>query len=859
MSDAKIKTVYKSLGLCGFGLGSNSACVDVKDGKILRIRPMHYDEKYDMESMRPWKITARNGAVLEPKTHTLPTPLQYAYKKRVYSKNRVPYPLKRVDWDPNGERHPETRGESKYVRISWDEATDIIAAELLRIKEQYGPFAVLAQIDGHGESKIIHAAHGCPGRLLDLLGGYTLQARQPDSWEGWTWGAKHIWGMDPVGKQAHTENLFKDIAENGDCVIMWGGDPETTPWGWGGMMPGRIESFFTEAGIKQIFISPDLNYAGAAHADKWIPVLPNTDAALQCAIAYVWMSEGLYDREWVEAHSVGFDWFEHYILGNEDGVPKTPAWAAPICGVPARQIKALARYWANHAVSIGHCAGGGLIRAAYSSEPARLEVCLLTMQGLGKPGAGQINFMDLGLFGIDDIYPLPRSECQPDMNSVYHGWAMLTEPVNFIPKTLIPQAIMNPPVHWSGGHVIAGMPAEDQFIEWDFPQPGCGEIHMIWTDSPCWQTCWNGGNEMQRALRHPNLEFVLAQHPWLENDCLFADIILPTTTKLEVNDISADLFSGQYNMIMHEEQAVPHVGDSLSDWEAVGEVAKKLGLYDQYAEGTEEELIKKGFMNSGCQDMISYEEWMEKGYFVVPTAEDWENDRYHLRDWHEDAECERLSTPTGKIEFYSTGLAAHYPDDVERPPVPHFVPYGESHQESLLHPRSKEFPFLLITNHPRWRVHANNDDNTWCREIETCKVVGPDGYAYEPLWVNPQDAVRLNLHDGDVVRMFNDRGAVLGGVRLSERVIPGALYQDHGARVDNIVIGEFDRAGANNLICPSNTTSKNCPGEVTNSFLVNVEKVDVFELARQYPEAFSKKYDRATGQIAEAVIIEEGE
>jgi len=364
---------------------------------------------------------------------------------------------------------------------------------------------------------------------------------------------------------------------------------------------------------------------------------------------------------------------------------------------------------------------------------------------------------------------------------------------------------------------------------------------------------------MQRALRHPNLEFVLAQHPWLENDCLFADIILPTTTKLEVNDISADLFSGQYNMILHEEQAVPHVGDSLSDWEAVGEVAKKLGLYDQYAEGTEDELIKKGFMNSGCQDMISYEEWMEKGYFVVPTAKDWENDRYHFSDWYKDAECERLSTPTGKIEFYSTGLAEHYPDDVERPPVPHFVPYGESHQESLLHPRSKEFPFLLITNHPRWRVHANNDDNTWCREIETCKVVGPDGYAYEPLWINPQDAVRLNMHDGDIVRMFNDRGAVLGGVRLSERVIPGALYQDHGARVDNIVVGEFDRAGANNLICPSNTTSKNCPGEVTNSFLVNVEKVDVFALAAQYPEAFSKKYDPATGQIAEAVIIEEGE
>lgn len=859
MSETKSKTVYKSLGLCGFGLGSNSAAVDVKDGKILRIRPMHYDEKYDMEDVKPWKITARNGAVLEPKTHTLPTPLQYAYKKRVYSKNRVPFPLKRVDWDPEGDRHPETRGESKYVRISWDEATDIIASELRRIHAEYGPFAVLAQIDGHGESKVIHAAHGCPGKLLDLMGGYTLQARQPDSWEGWTWGAKHIWGMHPVGKQAHTENLFKDIAENGDAVLFWGADPETTPWGWGGMMPGRIESFFTEAEIMQIFICPDLNYAAAAHADKWIPVLPNTDAALQCAIAHVWFDEGLFDRAWVEERSVGLDWFEYYIMGNEDGVPKTPAWAAPITGIPARQIKALARYWAKHAVSIAHCAGGGLIRAAYSSEPARLEVALLVMQGLGKPGAGQINFMDLGLFGIDAIYPLPRSVCQPDLNSIYNGWAMLTEPVNFIPKTLIPQAIMNPPVHWSGGHVIAGLPAEDQFIEWDFPQPGSSELHMIWTDSPCWQTCWNGGNEMQRALRHENLEFIVAQHPWLENDCLFADIILPTTTKLEVHDISNDLFSGQYNMLLHEEQAVPHVGESLSDFEAVGEVAKKLGLYEQYVGGTEEELIKKGFENSGVAGLISYEEWLEKGYYVVPTAEGWEDDPVGMRAWNEDANSMRLDTPTGKIEFYSTGLAEHYPDDVERPPVPHFVPYGESHQESLLHPRSVEYPFLLVTNHPRWRVHANNDDNTWCREIETCKVAGPDGYAYEPIWINPIDAGKLNMHDGDIVKMFNDRGAVLGGIRLSERVIPGALYQDHGARVDSIVIGEFDRAGANNLICPSNPTSKNCPGEVTNSFLINIEKVDVFALAEQYPEAFAKTYDKYTGQIADAVIIKEGE
>ena len=141
------------------------------------------------------------------------------------------------------------------------------------------------------------------------------------------------------------------------------------------------------------------------------------------------MSEGLYDREWVESHSVGFDWFEHYILGNEGRRCEDPGMGRPHLRRSARQIKALARYWASHAVSIGHCAGGGLIRAAYSSEPRVSRSVCSPCRASAKPGAGQINFMDLGLFGIDDIYPLPRSECQPDMNSVYHGWAMLTSPL----------------------------------------------------------------------------------------------------------------------------------------------------------------------------------------------------------------------------------------------------------------------------------------------------------------------------------------------------------------------------------------------------------------------------------------------
>jgi trimethylamine-N-oxide reductase (cytochrome c) len=149
------------------------------------------------------------------------------------------------------------------------------------------------------------------------------------------------------------------------------------------------------------------------------------------------------------------------------------------------------------------------------------------------------------------------------------------------------------------------------------------------------------------------------------------------------------------------------------------------------------------------------------------------------------------------------------------------------------------------------------DDITWLREIETCKVLGPDGYQYEPVWINPIDAEKKGVKHGDIVKIINDRGWVLGGAYVTERIRPGVIYQDHGARLDPIVAGVSDRSGANNLICPANVTSKNCPGEVTSGFLVDFEKTDVFELAKQYPEAFARKYDQGVGVSIENYIIKE--
>src|SRR6185369_2537450 len=155
------KTVFRSLGLGGFYGGGAEGMVDVKDGKILRIRPFRFDDKYERKNIRTWKFE-KNGKTLEPTWKSMPSPFSLAYKKRVYSPNRIKYPLIRVDWDPNGERNTQNRGKSKYKRISWDAVTDIIASEITRIHEKYGVNAILMQGDGHGECKTINTHHGQP-------------------------------------------------------------------------------------------------------------------------------------------------------------------------------------------------------------------------------------------------------------------------------------------------------------------------------------------------------------------------------------------------------------------------------------------------------------------------------------------------------------------------------------------------------------------------------------------------------------------------------------------------------------------------------------------------------------------------
>jgi trimethylamine-N-oxide reductase (cytochrome c) len=287
-------------------------------------------------------------------------------------------------------------------------------------------------------------------------------------------------------------------------------------------------------------------------------------------------------------------------------------------------------------------------------------------------------------------------------------------------------------------------------------------------------------------------------------------------------------------------------------------IAERLGLLDKVTEGkTVQEWIRYAFDNSGAKEFISYEEWKKTGYYISPTnpaARVPVKRRTAIQGFYEDPEKHPLKTPSGKIEFCSQNLAKYFPDDKERPPVPHWVPYGETHQESLLCERARKYPLLTVSNHGRWRVHANLDDISWFKEIVTCKVKAPDGYFYEPLWINPKDAGERGIKNKDIISIYNERGVVLGGAYVTERIMPGAVSMDHGARYDPIVPGEIDRGGNVNTLTPRGTTSKNATGMVSEGFLVEVELADLDGLRKKYPEAFNRPYHPSAGLHRERVL-----
>ncbi len=851
--------------VCPLGMTMEMMAAEVKHNKLIRIRPIHYNQSYTDEEIEGsyWEAEGRDGSIFKRPSKSTPGYLSFPYKKRVYSPNRNLYPLKRVDWEPGGDPakiNTQNRGKSKFKRISWDETASIIASEIKRMHDTYGPYSILAVgEDGHHENKNIHACGGCHTRLFDFTGGYTREVRNPDSWEGWYWGGMHVWGTMAVGMQSPGSTLL-DIANNCDMFITIG-DQHTTSNSANGCW-NKKSLWFKEMGIYNVGIDPFLNWTIAATCDKWIPVIPNTDAAWQLAVIYVWLQEETYDQDYLNTHSIGFDAdhmpegadskdnFKDYVLGTYDGIPKTPAWASEQTGIPEWTIKALARAWASRRTSTtyGH---SGRMRGPYCHETIRIEIIQLAMQGLGRPGVHSCHCRG-------SLYPVYKNV--PSVSSAGRAVNSRTVP-QIIPRTLTPNSILNGS-SYTWGTTSIGASVTDQYIKYTYPiseEEGGSRIHFMWSEKTCNTSCWNEGFKFIDAVRDSSIECFIAANPWLENDCLFADIVLPISTQFELEDILAGGTNYAVPFMCIQKQAVPRVGDSLSDYEACIEVAKKLeeyggiykGLVEKYTKGeTIEETIRTGYDNSGITDFVSWEDLNEKGYWIASVSPDWKETKSGLIDFYNDPENNPLQTPSGKLEFYSSRLAETFPDDNERPPSPRYVTGGPesegwTHDESLLGERATKYPMFVLAVGARWRMHSQLDDIPWYREIPSSKQMGYDGYNYESIWMNTADAEARGIKTGDIVKVYNERGTILCGAYVNERVMEGTTVVSHGARLD-IITDRLDRGGSINLITPGNGSSKNCWGQATMGFLVEIEKLGPTEMdqwKRQYPEAFARDYD----------------
>ena len=363
----------------------------VKDGKIIRMTPIDLTE----DDGASFTIEARGVKLTPPRKTTLAPHGQNA-KSIVYSPDRLLYPMKRVDFDPNGERNPQNRGKSGYVRISWEEAIKIVTDEIKRQKREHGPGAIATS---HGS----HHTWGNVGYYLSALFrfanaiGMTRVHHNPDSWEGWYWGAVHHWGYTLRVGQSETYGTVEDCLQNCDMIVSWAADPESTSGSYGAQ-EGTVRRQWLKdpkLGIKVVHVDPYYNATAQFLPGKWFAPRPTTSVAMAMAIAYVWVKEGLYHKEYVETHTVGFDKWKDYLLGVEDGIPKTPEWQEKETGVPAKDVRALAREWGRKRVYLapggwgnGH---GGACRNQTGIQWARVMVCLSAMQGLGKPGCNMGN------------------------------------------------------------------------------------------------------------------------------------------------------------------------------------------------------------------------------------------------------------------------------------------------------------------------------------------------------------------------------------------------------------------------------------------------------------------------------------
>ncbi|MFX1479495.1 MAG: molybdopterin-dependent oxidoreductase, partial [Promethearchaeota archaeon] len=565
IEDAESKIKKINTGCCHDCGGRCSLVAHVKDGKIIRFETDNGEE--------PQLRACLRGR---------------AYRQKVYHQNRLKYPMRRI-----GER-----GEGKFERISWDEALDTVANKLKEIKEKYGNSSILF-IPGSGNQGMLHgvAPHGL---MLNQFGGYTRMWGAA-SYEGALFASMATYGTMTTG------NAREDLL-NSKLIIMWGWNPANTIWDPG--TPLMIAKA-REKGIRIVNIDPIFTDSAAVLADQWIPIRPGTDAAMLSAMAYVIITENLQDQNFIDKYTIGYDKYKAYILGEEDGIPKTSQWAEDITKVPAKTIENLAREYAQNKPA-ALIAGWGPARTARGEQYSRAANVLCAITGnIGVNGGYASGFMR-AYYSREIVTATRKKKTGPitEEEKKEQKQTPRGNPVDF-----------RAPPRKDALYKLRGgtNPAStrihfneyyDAILEGrkgGFP----ADLKMAYIVAENRLNQCSNLNKGIRALK--SLEFIVVFEQFMTPTAKFADILLPVNTFMERNDVAVPWLGSPYYIYLNK--VIDSLYESKSDLEICKELSIKLGIDPGLLNLSEDQILR--IFTSPRKDIKSYEEMKRDGFYKV--------------------------------------------------------------------------------------------------------------------------------------------------------------------------------------------------------------------------------------------------
>ncbi len=730
-----------------------------------------------------------------------PSPILGNFTDALRHQARILRPMVRRGWLDHGPGPRHRDFSDDLVPVSWETALNLAAAEIARVRDSYGPDAVYGGSYGWSSAGRFHHAQSQIHRFHNVVcGGYVRSVNSYSAGASAVILPRVIGPFEPLSRHNVT---WDQICAHTDMVLAFGGMPIKNSMIASGGITRHVEADAmaraAARGTEFWSVSPLRDDMPEAAEARWLPIRPGTDVAMMLGLAHTLLTEALYDRLFVERYCVGFERFATYLTGDTDGLPKSADWAAEITGIGADAMRMLARRLVEgrSLITVAH----SLQRAQFGEQPVWMAATLAAMVGqIGLPGGG-FNYA-LGAMGHTgrQINAVPIPTLPQGRNGVS----------TFIPVARIADMLLNP------GGVFA-------FNGATYVYPRVRLIH------------WAGGNpfhhhqDLNRLRRaFSEADTIIVQESAWTPMARFADIVLPVTMTLEREDIGAAATDPR---LIAMRQIAPPIGEARDDFVIFSALAARLGLEAAFTEGRSVrewlahlyEQTRDSLENAGLF-APSFEAFWEKGEIPLPSAPD---DGGLLRAFRADPQAAPLPTPSGRIEIFSETIAGFGYDDC--PGHPTWLPSAEQ--------PSAETPLTLVANQPATRLHSQLD---FAAYSQAHKREGR-----EVVRINPNDALERGIGDGDLVRLFNARGACVASAHLSADVMPGVLHLPTGAWYDpedEAPEGPLCVHGNPNVLTRDVGTSQlaqACCGQVT---VVDIARFDrpVREVLAHRPPAFAE-------------------